>query len=181
LPERVSPFRGVRLRLKPTRKVQGSVQGAWWPRAIRLTTELPPLLRALSVRLGRIDRVIYNQNQWGPAPLSLEFDNKYVILEGSDGQEINTLSVIGQDFGTLVLLVVPPFTDPSRAYTIVMTAAKPDNASTSDELLGISAQAAEDRRLAVIAHQRWESDGGALHPEYQPVASTASREVRSAD
>ena len=52
-----------------------------------------------------------------------------------------------------------------------MTAAKPDDASTTDELLGIGKQAAEDRRFALMAHQRWESDGGALRRRRQADAS----------
>jgi hypothetical protein len=43
-----------------------------------------------------------------------------------------------------------------------MTAAKANNESTPDELLGIGKQEAEDRRIALMAHQRWDSDGGAL-------------------
>jgi len=34
--------------------------------------------------------------------------------------------------------------------------------STPDELLGIGPQQAQDRRLALLAQQRWESEGGAL-------------------
>jgi hypothetical protein len=155
--------RGLRLRLKPAHQRRGFVQGAWWPRSTQLTTELPTLLAALSLRLGgRINRVIYDENGWAPAPLHLNFGGGEVILDGSAEQSINTLSVIGEQFGTLVLLVVPPYTDPTRAYTTVMAAASPDNVSTTDELLGIGARAAEERRLALLAHQRWESEGGAL-------------------
>ena len=74
----------------------------------------------------------------------------------------NTLSLIGEGFGRLVLLVVPPYTNPTRAYTAVMTASKPDDVSTPDELLGIGPREAQDRRHALLAHQRWESEGGAL-------------------
>ena len=73
------------------------------------------------------------------------------------------MSLIGNGFGRLVLLVVPPRTDPSRAYMTVMTASNPDDVSTPDELLGIGPREAKDRRLALLAQQRWESEGGALH------------------
>ena len=43
-----------------------------------------------------------------------------------------------------------------------MTASKPEDVSTADELLGIGPQQAQDRRLALLAQQRWESEGGAL-------------------
>ena len=70
--------------------------------------------------------------------------------------------MIGEGFGRLVLLIVPPYTNPTRAYTVVMTASKPDNVSSPDELLGIGRREAQDRRRALMAHQRWESEGGAL-------------------
>jgi len=43
-----------------------------------------------------------------------------------------------------------------------MMASKSDDLSSPDELLGIGRREAQDRRLALMAHQRWESDGGAL-------------------
>ncbi len=92
----------------------------------------------------------------------MEFTGSRVILTGSPDQPSNTLSVIGEQFGRLALLVVPAEADPTRASTTVIAAANPDNVSTADELLGIGAQESEDRRLALLAHERWESDGGAL-------------------
>ena len=66
----------------------------------------------------------------------------------------------------------------------MMTASKPDNASTPDELLGIGPREAQDRRLAVLAHQRWESEGGALrrlgHDRSDGVVGGDIEEVRRA-
>ena len=151
----------LRLQLKPAHQAYGFVQGAWWPRSDQLDTELPPLLEGLSLRLGRIGRVIYDDNGWAPAPSRIEFRNGASTLFGSRHQSIDTLSVIGEH-GRLNLLVVPPYTDPTVAYSAVMTAASPNNHSTPEDLLGISAKEATDRRQALIAHQRWESDGGAV-------------------
>jgi hypothetical protein len=92
----------------------------------------------------------------------MEFGGRSVVLEGTSKHSINTLSLIGERLEKLVLLVVPPHTDPARAYTAVMAASKPDDASTPDRLLGIGPLQAQDRRLAVVAQQRWESEGGAL-------------------
>jgi hypothetical protein len=152
-------FRGLRLRLKPAQRSGGFVQGAWWPRSDQLFTELPLLLAALSPRMGTVDRVIYDETSWAPASLRMEFRGRSIILEGSSDKSTNILSVIGEGFGRLVLLVVPPYTNPTLAYTAVMTASKPDDVSTPDELLGIGPREAEDRRLALLAHQRWESEG----------------------
>jgi hypothetical protein len=73
-----------------------------------LATELRDLLDVLASRLGRIDRVVYDENLWASTPLRIDVGGHSVILQASRDQSINTLSVIGQHFGKLVLLVVPP-------------------------------------------------------------------------
>jgi Family of unknown function (DUF5994) len=176
-------LRGLRLRLKPGRRPGGFVQGAWWPRSTQLATELRDLLDVLVSRSGPIDRVIYDETFWASTPLRIEVRGHSVILEASRDQSINTLSVIGKQFGKLVLLVVPPYTTPARAYTAVMTASKLEDCSSADELLGISAREADDRRLALIAQQRWESEGGALRRGLDaspPMFAVPGRQVRRA-
>ena len=152
---------GLRFRLKQGPRPSGSVQGGWWPRTTRLANELPGLLAELESRLGRVERVVYDENVWTPTPLRMVVRGHSVILEGSR-DEPNTVSVSGRQFGTRVLVVIPPHFEPGRAYTAVMTAADPGDQATPDELLGIDAREAEDRRLALRAQQRWETEGGAL-------------------
>jgi Family of unknown function (DUF5994) len=172
----------LRLRLKPGDRSGGFVQGAWWPRSDQLFKELPSLLAAVAPRVGSVDRVIYDETRWAPEALRIEFRGRSIILEGST--TINTLSLIGKGFGRLVLLVVPPYTNPTRAYAAVMTASKPDNVSTPDELLGVGCREAQDRRLALLAQQRWESEGGALcrlgHDRGNRTVVGGVREVRHA-
>lgn len=152
----------LRLRLKPAHRSLGSVQGAWWPRTNQLHTELPLLLAALWPRVGSVDRIIYDETSWAPASLRMQFRGHSIILEGSATTSTNILTLIGDGFGNLALLIVPPCTNPTRAYTAVMTASKPDDVSTPDQLLGIGPREAQDRRLALLAQQRWESEGGGL-------------------
>jgi hypothetical protein len=177
-------FRGLRLRLKPDHRSCGFVQGAWWPQSDQLHTELPLLLAALSSRVGSVDRVIYDETRWAPASLRMEVRGRSVILEGSHGKSADTLSVIDEGFGRLVLLVVPPYTNPTRAYAAVMRASKPDDVSSADELLGIGPREAQNRRLALMAHQRWESEGGALrrrgHKRGEGAVTAEVQEVRRA-
>jgi hypothetical protein len=174
----------LRLRLKPADRSGGLVQGAWWPRSDQLFKELPSLLAALAPRVGSVDRVIYDETRWAPQALRMEFRGRNIILEGSTTTSTNTLSVIGKGFGRLVLLIVPPYTNPTRAYAAVMTASKPDNVSTPDELLGVGRREAQDRRLAQLTQQRWESDGGALrrlsHQRGNGAAAAEVQEVRHA-
>jgi len=99
--------------------------------------------------------------------LRMEFRGHSVILEPSNTSP-NTLTVSGKKFGTLVLLVVPPDTDPTAAHAAVMTAADPDDASTAEELLAIGMRAAQDGRPASMTDHRGASDGetrrrGAIH------------------
>jgi Family of unknown function (DUF5994) len=147
-----------RLRLKPAHRSAGVVQGGWWPLTDQLYVELRFLLSALSSGSGTIERVIYDENSWASASLRMEFRGHSVILEPSN-KSPNTLTVSGKKFGTLVLLVVPPGTDPVAAHTAVMTAADPDDVSTAEELLAVGMRAAQEARPASRTDHHGGSDG----------------------
>jgi hypothetical protein len=124
-----------RLRLKPKAPRSGYVDGAWWPWSDDLTSELPDLLAVLSVRLGRIDRVMYNLGEWATAPAKAMLGERIVRLDGYRRQPINTLEVRGVDRDRIVLLVVPPNTNPDQAHATMMAAATPNNDSSIEGLL----------------------------------------------
>jgi hypothetical protein len=161
------------MRLKPAHRSCGFVQGAWWPRSTELAGELPSLLAALSLRVGSIDGVLYHEGGWSPAPLSINHQGDQVIVSARQ-EWPNVISVFGPRFGRLDLLVVPPYTEPTHAYNMVITAASVDDASTPDQLLGITRRA-DDRVLSPIALERWEADGGAL-----PLPSRSQRQMQDA-
>jgi hypothetical protein len=129
-----------RLRLKPKAPHSGYVDGAWWPRSDDLATELPDLLAVLSVRLGRIDRVMYNLNEWANAPRKLATGGRRVRLDGYQRQPTNTVEVLGLDRNRIALVVVPPNADRDLALATLMAAAAPGNDSTVDSLLAGSAR-----------------------------------------
>ena len=129
-----------RLRLKPKAPQTGYVDGAWWPHNNDLTKELPDLLAVLSVRLGAIDRLIYNLSEWAKAPAKLATGGRNVRLDGYRLQPINTVEVLGLNRDKVLLLVVPPGTDPDSAHTAMMAAAAPGNDSTVEGLLMTSAR-----------------------------------------
>lgn len=129
------PERTPRLRLKPKAPITGYVDGAWWPRSDHLPTELPDLLAVLSVRLGPIDRVIYNLAEWATAPRKLPTDGRVVRLDGYTVQPVNTIEVIGLNRSKIILLVVPAYTDTDDAHHTMMAAAAADDASTVEGLL----------------------------------------------
>lgn len=161
----MSPLRTPRLRLKAKAPETGYVDGAWWPRSDDLATELPDLLAVLSVRLGPIDRVLYNMNEWGSGAARLAMGDRAVRLDGYRHQPVNTIEVLGLDRSRIALLVVPPRTDPDQAHTTMMAAAEPNNASTVNGLLMAHSP---NRRVgsptAGTAQERWESEGGARRP-----------------
>jgi hypothetical protein len=124
-----------RLRLKPKAPHSGYVDGAWWPRSDDLAAELPDLLAVLSVRLGRIDRVMYNLNEWAKVPAKLATGGRRVRLDGYRRQPKNTVEVLGLNRNRIALLVVRPNVDPDQAHATLMAAAAPSNDSTVESLL----------------------------------------------
>ena len=124
-----------RLRLKPKAPQSGYVDGAWWPWSDDLANELPDLLAVLSVRLGRIERVMYHLGEWATAPAKATFGKRVVRLDGYRRQPINTLEVRGVNRERILLLVVPPNTDSDQAHATMMAAATPNNDLNSEGLL----------------------------------------------
>jgi Family of unknown function (DUF5994) len=124
-----------RLRLKPKAPRSGYVDGAWWPWSDDLTSELPDLLAVLSVRLGRIERVMYNLGEWATAPAKAMLGDRVVRLDGYRRQPINTLEVLAVNRDRITLLVVPPNTKPDQAHATMMAAAAPNNDSSVEGLL----------------------------------------------
>ncbi len=160
------PAHTPRLRLKAKAAQSGFVDGAWWPHTDDLAAELPDLLAVLSVRLGRIDRVLYRLGAWAAAPRRLSTGGRVVHLDGYRLQPLNTIEVVGLDgnHNRVTLLVVPPHTDADDAHDAMMTAAEAGNAATVDGLLTISSDGRDRRTEAAGARQRWEAEGGVPAP-----------------
>ena len=134
------PVHTPRLRLKPKAPESGFVDGAWWPHTDDLVGELPDLLAVLSIRLGQVSRVVYNTSEWATPPRKLATGGRTVRLDGYRLQPVHTIEVLGLNRDKIVLLVVAPHADADQAHAIMMTAAGPDNASTIEDLLMISAE-----------------------------------------
>jgi Family of unknown function (DUF5994) len=133
------PEHTPRLRLKPKAPQSGVVDGAWWPHSDDLAVELPDLLAVLSVRLGHIDRVIFNVDEWAKPSARLLTGGRRVRLDGYRRQPPNTIEVLGVNGGRIVLVVVPPATDPAIAHEAMMTAAAPNDTSMVAKLLATGA------------------------------------------
>jgi hypothetical protein len=116
----------------------------------------------LSVRLAPIDRVLYKLTDWAIAPAKLATGGRVVKLDGYRLQPPNTVEVLGLNGNRIILLVVPPHTDPDRAHATMMAAAAPDDDSTVDGLLMISLRDRESRTQRAASQERWDSEGGAV-------------------
>jgi len=160
---RTPPSQTPRLRLKPKAPVNGFVDGAWWPHTDDLAAELPDLISVLSVRLGPIDRVLYQLGEWPTAVAQIGAGGRSVHLDGYWNQPPNTIQVVGLNRSALALLVVSPDTDPESAHTAMMAASGRTNISTVEQLLpNDKAHNTIDSGVASAAAQtRWESEGGA--------------------
>jgi hypothetical protein len=149
------PRQTLRLKLKPKAPTTGYVDGAWWPRSLDLSTELPALLEVLAIRLGRIQRVSYHLTSWDSAPRRIEVDGQPVRLGGFHSQNPHTVDVIGLAGQRITLLVLPPGTAQAFAHQVLMTAGRRANIDSVNELL---TPAVSD--LPDSAVERWEVDGG---------------------
>jgi len=157
-----TPMHTPRLRLKAKAPQSGYVDGAWWPHTDDLPAELPDLLAVLSVRLGPIDRVLYNISEWASAPSKVAIGGRTVRIDGYRNQPESTVEIIGLYRRRIVLLVVPPHENPDDAHTMMMIAAALNNATTVDGLLMNSTHGRKAQVPRVIPEQeRWESEGGA--------------------
>jgi Family of unknown function (DUF5994) len=154
------PEHTPRLRLKPKAPPTGYVDGAWWPRSDDLTAELPDLLAVLSARLGPIDRVLYKLNDWAKAPAKLATGGRKVRVDGYRLQPPNSVEVLGLNRSRIVLLVVPPHTDPDHAHATMMAAAGRSNDSTVVGLMAVEPDSEASAQTAA-AQERWDSQGGA--------------------
>ncbi|EFG78736.1 hypothetical protein HMPREF0591_1362 [Mycobacterium parascrofulaceum ATCC BAA-614] len=143
--------------MKPTAPQSGYVDGAWWPRSDDLSAELPDLLAVLSVRLGRIERVLYRLSDWRSAPRKLDAGGGPVKLDGYERQPISTVSLLGSGFRRLDLLVVAVCADASDAHATMMRAAHPSDETCVDRLLGIQPRVRISLDRAGVAQQRWAS------------------------
>ena len=124
-----------RLKLKPEADPSGYVDGGWWPRSRDLAAELPALLTALAVRMGRIERVSFHLTTWGAAAArKIEVGGSAVRLAGYRSQHPDTIDVISAR-QLITLLVVPPEAAAELAHRALVTAAQRGNTDEIDNLL----------------------------------------------
>ncbi|MFT8179029.1 DUF5994 family protein [Mycobacteroides chelonae] len=135
----------IRLRLKPDGDWTGHLDGAWWPRSRNLNHDLPIVLDAAASRLATIKRVIYRIPEWDAAPKQLRYCGRMVSLDGYQYQKPDTIYISDLNHRRLILLIIPPMTDPHHAHDVMTRAADPDSTWSPSALLQLEPLAAARR------------------------------------
>ncbi|QLY29251.1 DUF5994 family protein [Nocardia huaxiensis] len=144
-----------RVLMKPVAPKSGYVDGAWWPYTDNLVAELPGLLTVLAARLRPVIQVAYHLVEWTTPAGELVVDDRSVRLDWHGHAAAHTVALLGPLNRRLVLLVVPPDTDPGDAYTAMTAAASANNSSTADDLLQIGIRQRRARKQRAAAVRRW--------------------------
>ena len=85
------------LRLSVARELGNAIDGAWWPRADRITNELPNLVAVLIPLLGDIRSINVN---WPPLQRPPEFN-----WQGWEHKRQHVMSVNGKDASANLLII----------------------------------------------------------------------------
>ncbi|MEV3961602.1 DUF5994 family protein [Nocardia sp. NPDC050193] len=140
----------------------GAVHGAWWPRTDDLVAELATLdFEALQPGRARpVDRVMYNVDDWRPAPERTALGGRSVRLDGYRHLPAHTLCILGLDRTRLVLLVIPARTEAANARALLCAASRPGNELTASELVTAADRQSLEYAQNADALCRWDDEGG---------------------
>jgi uncharacterized protein DUF5994 len=128
------------------RELGRDIDGAWWPRADRITNELPDLVAALTPLLGTIAAINAN---WPPLQRPPDFN-----WPGWENKRQHVMTFEGED-ARAHLLVVPFTTHSALAVMVLRCAANlPIEAADRDKPVFLTAgsilRAAQQQRAAAI-------------------------------
>ena len=141
-----------------------------------LSTELPPLLEALSTHLGQIAIVGYHRDAWDAAPGKLDVAGHAVHLQDFVSPNPPTVIVIADTGRRVTLRVVPPETDVATAAQAMSVAAHASVEATTGGR-ATKADASEARSLEELA-ERLSRLPGNTAPEQAALISQVGRRSR---
>ena len=132
----------LRLRLDHVGRA-GPLDGAWWPHSRDLALEAAQLVEEFPDDVGRVSRLVFSAPDWdqgeGPRVRRLPTRRGTVKLGTFPRDDTHVMVVTLTSHERLVLLVVPPSTDPARAAEVMELAATATNVDTAAALLGLDA------------------------------------------
>ncbi len=132
------PSRATRLVLCERDNSPAAVDGAWWPKNLDLSLELPDLLAVFSLWIGTVHRVVYDPRVWLPAPRRLIHRSETVSLDPYRLVYSDTIYLIGTHSRDAVLFVLSPTSSGEEARHLlceVSASALPMNAGVLRQLV----------------------------------------------
>lgn len=132
----------LRLRLDHVGRA-GPIDGAWWPHSRDLASQAAQLVEEFPDDVGRVARLVFSAPDWdqdeGPRVRRLVTRLGTVKLGTFPRDDTHVMVVTLTSHERLVLLVVPPGTDPQRAAEVMDLASTATNTDTASTLLGLDA------------------------------------------
>src|ERR1700757_4057506 len=128
----------TRLALCGRDNTSAAVDGAWWPKSLDLSSELPDLLAVFGLRIGTVRRVVYDPSVWLPAPTRIRRHTEMVSLNPYRLIFSDTIYLVGTHSRDAVLFVLSPSSSTEEARHLmgeVCTTAEPMNACELRQLV----------------------------------------------
>ncbi|GAB3672187.1 DUF5994 family protein [Actinocorallia lasiicapitis] len=152
----------ARVRLEPSRKRYGGLDGGWWPRSGDPVPEFTALAEALSGPLGPVIRLTVDRADWPDLPRRIVVNGRQVRIGTFSALNHKIIVTCGRD-DVYLLLVVPPGADPAAADRALIRAATGSD-TRPDQLLLQSGVLDADGALIKASgdngqFDRWLDDG----------------------
>lgn len=128
----------TRLALCERDQTRAAVDGAWWPKSLNLSSELPDLVAVFGSWIGEVHRVVYDPSVWLPAPARVVRRNEMVSLDPYRLVFSDTIYLMGTHSRDAVLFVLPPSSSGEEARRVlcaVSSSAQPMNAEVLRQLV----------------------------------------------
>lgn len=129
----------ARLALCERDHTRGAVDGAWWPKSLDLSSELPDLVAVFGSWIGEVHRIVYDPSAWLPAPSRVIRGNEMVSLDPYRMVFSDTIYLMGTHSRDAVLFVLSPSSTGEEAGRLlgeVSSSALPMNAGVLRHLVG---------------------------------------------
>ena len=146
------PSSMTRLALCERDHTRGAVDGAWWPKSLDLSLELPDLVAVFGLWIGEVHRVVYDPSVWLPAPSRVIRRSEMVSLDPYRLVFSDTIYLMGTHSRDAVLFVLSPTSsgeDAGRLLGEVSSSAQPMNATVLRQLVRRCAAGFERTEVAV--------------------------------
>ena len=124
-----------RLVLTPTPRVEGALDGGWWPHTRNLSEELPILLAAVTNRFGPVARISLNALAWDVLAEEIPAGDRVVQLVWFRACDAHTIRLVGTGSWHLDVLVIPPDTAAANAAAAMAGVSRCDTVPALQSIL----------------------------------------------